>query len=368
MAHGTRTLAAALTALLMASGPAAATSITHFAETTSYGAPAPSCDDRNVNSGASSCATSWDSPFFWGGTTTVQDASFAGSASAALGDGALRATSSVENRQPSSGPVLALGERSHTNISQSIFGDTFSISVQDPNVAVSGAVATLKFDIEGKFAASGGVDLAATRDFFGTPQAYNAFEFSSALAVRQVGAFDLQQQMRELDPDDFASFDDYYAAFLSLNESLNATLIGQAGVGQHSNQAVLDSMFLSPGFEYSLGETGDVFASLTIDIPLLDPETIFEWQASLFTSVALDSSTLDAMLGADFGSTGILSVILPVGYALTSQSALFPASNVVVTTEVPEPASSALLVAGLAGLGLLRRRCAQAGDAQPRLA
>src|SRR3546814_10147865 len=90
---------------------------------------------------------------------------------------------------------------SHTNISQSIFGDTFSISVQDPNVAVSGATATLRFDIEGKFAASGGVDLAATRDFFGTPQAYNAFEFSSSLAVRQVGAFDLQQQMSELNPE-----------------------------------------------------------------------------------------------------------------------------------------------------------------------
>jgi hypothetical protein len=297
----------------------------------------------------------------------VQDASFSGSASAALSDGALRSASSVENRQPSSGPVLALGERSHTNISQSIFGDTFSISVQDPNVAVSGAVATLKFAIEGSFAASDGIDLDATRDFFGTPQAYNAFEFSSALAVRQAGAFDLQQQMSELNPDDFASFDDYYAAFLSLNESFNAKLIGQAGVSQHSNQEVLESMFVSPGFEYSLAETGDVFASLTIDIPLLDPETIFEWQASLFTSVALDSSTLNAMLGADFGSTGILSVILPAGYALTSQSALFPASNVVVTTAVPEPTCSALLVGGLAGLGLLRRMRAQADRAQPRL-
>ena len=187
------------------------------------------------------------------------------------------------------------------------------------------------------------------------------------MTVRQVGAFDLQQQMSELNPDDFASFDDYYAAFLALNEDFEATLIGRSGVSQHSNQEVLDSWFLSPGFEYSLAETGDVLASLTIDIPLLDPETIFEWQASLFTSVLLDSSTLNAMLSADFGSTGILSVILPAGYALTSQSALFPASNVLVSTAVPEPASSALLVAGLAGFGLLRRRSAKADRAQPRL-
>lgn len=367
MVYETRVLAAALGALFMASGPAAATSITHFAETTTYGAPAPSCDARNVNAGTSSCTTSWDSPFVWGSSSTLQDASFAGSASAALGDGALRSTSSVENSQPISGPVLALGERSHTNISQSIFGDTFSISVQDPNVAVSGAVATLKFDIDGRFTSSGNIDLDATRDFFGTPQAYNAFEFSSAVTVRQVGAFDLQQQMSELNPDDFASFDDYYAAFLALNEDFEATLIGRSGVSQHSNQEVLDSWFLSPGFEYSLAETGDVLASLTIDIPLLDPETIFEWQASLFTSVLLDSSTLNAMLSADFGSTGILSVILPAGYALTSQSALFPASNVLVSTAVPEPASSALLVAGLAGFGLLRRRSAKADRAQPRL-
>lgn len=367
MVYETRVLAAALGALLLASGPAAATSITHFAETTSYGAPAPSCDDRSVNAGASSCATSWNSPFVWGGSSTVQDASFAGSASAALDDGALRSTSSVENHQPTFGPVLPLGQRSHTNISQSIFGDTFSISVQDPNVAVSGAVATLRFDIDGKFTASGGIDLDATRDFFGTPQAYNAFEFSSALTVRQAGAFDLQQQMRDLNPDDFASFDDYYAAFLALNEDLNATLIGRTGVSRHSNQEVLESWFLSPGFEYLLAETGDVVASLTIDIPLLDPETIFEWQADLFTSVTLDSSTLNAMLSADFGSTGILSVFLPAGYALASQSTLFPASNVVVTTEVPEPASSALLLGGLAGLGWLRHRRARPHRAQPRL-
>ena len=55
---------------------------------------------------------------------------------AALDDGALRSTSSVENSQPISGPVLALGERSHTNISQSIFG-----------VRGGGRTRALRFDV-----------------------------------------------------------------------------------------------------------------------------------------------------------------------------------------------------------------------------
>lgn len=354
MAYGLRALAATLIVPAMLADPAAAATITHLTESSTYGAPAPSCDDRNVNAGSSACSTSRDSPFVWGSSTTVQDASFAGSASADLDEGALRTTSSVENRQPSSGPVLPAGERSHVNYSQSVFGDTFSISVQDPNVAVSGAKAILKFDISGSFAAAGSIDLDATYDFFGRPQAYNSFEFSSTLNVREVGAFDIQQQARELDPADFPDFDAYYAEFLQLNAQYDDTLIARTGVWQHSNQSVVDATTAASGFEYSVAELGDVFTTLIVEIPLLGPETVFEWHVDLFTGVTLDSSTLNALLSADFGSTGILSIVLPQGYALSSLSSLFPSSNVV--TQVPEPASLGLLAAGLAGLRLLRRR------------
>lgn len=349
--------AAMLTAVV--SLPASAATITHHARALTYGAPAANSEQVNTNGDSASAATSWNTPFVWGGTSTIQDASFAGTASATLSEGALKAASSVENRAPTTGPVLEPGAREHMNYSEARIGDTFTIGITDPAVAFSGAKATLKLDIHGTFTTSGDIDFASTYEQWSALYAYNSYQFSSGLTVRQAGGFDLFNQTQALNPDDFASFDEYLATFYALNDAYTATLIGQTGIAQHSNQQILDAAFQSPGWTYTLAETGDVVASLLLEIDLSDiADTVFEWEASLWTRVILDSSTLNAAIDADFGNTAILSLILPEGYALTSGSGAFPVSNVIYAgaTDVSEPAALALLGFGWVGVALARRR------------
>lgn len=349
--------AAMLTAVV--SLPASAATITHHAQALSYGAPAANSEQINANGNSASAATAFSTPFVWGSSSTTQDASFAGSASANLSEGAIRAASAVENRQPISGPVLAFGERQHMNYSEARIGDTFTIGITDPAVVYTGAKATLKLDIHGTFTTTGDIDFASVYEQWGAQYTYNSFQFSSGLTVRQAGGFDLFHQANTLDPDDFASFEEYLDAFYALNDAYAASLIAGTGIAQHSNQAYLDSTFQLPTWTYELAETGEVMASLLLEIDLSNiDDTVFEWEASLWTRVILDSSTLNASINADFGNTAILSLILPQGFALTSASDAFPQSNVTYAdaTSVSEPATLALIGFGLMGVAVARRR------------
>lgn len=347
---GVAAVAAAACALWL-NGAHAAT-ITYFAATSSYGAPAPSADERVDNGASASSATSFTAPFVWGSSSTVQTSDFFGSATANLATGALRAISSVVNTAPSSGPVLTLGQRSHTNSSSATFGDTFTIQRTGPLVA--DGTAKLVLTIDGTFTVPGGVDFASTFDQFGSPQAYNFFEFWAGLTTRQVGSFDLFAEASGLDPADFPDFDSYLAAALALNAQIEAMEIGTSFVQQHSNQAMADDLANLLGVTVALAQSGAVTATIALDIPLAADLTAFEWEANLFTRVALDSSVFGT-LTADFGNTAIVSLVLPEGYALVPASDVFPTANVVVAA-VPEPGTLAVLGAGLIGLVALRRR------------
>ncbi len=339
--------------------PTMASTITHYSSAMSFGAPAATSEQNLSNGEAASATLNYSAPFVWGGSSTFQNAQFVGQASATLNDGSLRTYSSVTNHAPISGPILALGARSHMNYSEAGFGDTFTIGLSDPHVAVSGAMATLKFTISGTFTSTGAIDLNSTYDQFGQATAYNSFEFSSGLAVHQVGAFDIQNQARSLNMDDFADFSEYYAAFLALNAQYEDTLIARTAVSQHSNQTVVNAAVLPPGYQLTLAEDGTVLVVLELQLSLDDIETSFEWHADLFTRVILDSSTINASLTADFGHTAVLEVVLPEGYTLTSSSNAFPDANVVTatpSTSVPEAPALALFAMGLAGLVLSRMR------------
>ena len=91
------------------------------------------------------------------------------------------------------------------------------------------------------------------------------------------------------------------------------------------------------------------------DLPLLildamiTPGTPFDFTSELFVSVGNETGVTGGET-ADFGNTARITVVLPQGYSLESQSGFFLAGP------IPEPQTWALFVVGLAGLAYTVRR------------
>jgi|GEM_PF-4276539 len=357
------TLVLPVLAVACMAGPAQA-AYTHYATATSYGSPASTSDDVNYGGSAASASTSYAGPTWFNGAAGLTQINVAtqGQAHADLATGSLKASSSVQVGSTLSGG-LASGERQISNVSETYFGETFTITAADASYLTPGATARLSIKIDGQFSATGDIDFNATIDQWGQLQPLNYYTANSSLRAYQVGAFDLKEQASQLQYDDFADYADhgyasqseyYLAAFNAINNQLSALELGHEWVGVHSN-ATLVADTLQAGLGY-------IELELLLDIPLEDLTTAFEWEARLFTITQLDLALENVSLTADFSNTAVISLTLPEGFTLSSESDVFPLANVTTqspttTSAVPEPATATLgLLAGGAVMAAMRRR------------
>lgn len=243
---------------------------------------------------------------------------------------------------------------------------TFTISATDQTALQPGAVATLTFKVDGAFNPSQGLDLQAGPQ--GKP--YNIAEFVAGLAFLEIGTFDLLIQSSELNPDDFETEEAYDDAVEALDAQIEANfktivpswLISNQEVVDQRNQEFLDEL---EGLNAKLLSPGPVAALMSLDIPLDQADTSFEWVAQFLINTGLDASSgLDASIEMDFANTGIITLTIPQGFTVTSGSDLFPLSNIIVlddvvppgTSAVPEPVTAMLGAMSFAGLMIAARR------------
>lgn len=89
-------------------------------------------------------------------------------------------------------------------------------------------------------------------------------------------------------------------------------------------------------------------------IASFNPSGDFDWFLNLTVGGAISLNNSSASLNSDFANSVYLNYATPDGVNTVSQSGLL--SNVNDLVSVPEPESLALLILGIAGLGLSRRR------------
>jgi hypothetical protein len=109
------------------------------------------------------------------------------------------------------------------------------------------------------------------------------------------------------------------------------------------------------GFTATRAFDGDEFSAVISapELVILPGDTVFIGVTMIGTATAFGFFGGSGYTATtDFGNTALLSLVMPVGFSVQSTVPL----NWITVTPVPEPAPAAMLIAGLAVMGLLARR------------